>query len=91
MDNSVIRKTDKKELSKEEAVMLLYEAIDKIHRDSGIKGEYTLESIFYRLSEVQNKYIVPKMLAQSGQAHTDTIARIHAVIDPFLIKEVAEA
>ncbi len=63
--------------------MLLYEAIDKIHRDNGCKAEYVLESIIWRLSKVQNNYVLPKIIDQSGQKHAETMARIHAVIKPY--------
>lgn len=91
MDNSVKRGNEKKELSKDEAVMLLYEAIDKIHRGTNCKSDYVLESIIWRLSEVQNKYVLPKIIDQSGQSHADTMLRIHAVVNPYPLKEISKA
>ncbi len=79
MDKSITRDTGKKELSKEEAVLLLYEAIDKIHREKGCKSEYVLEGAFYRIVNVANEYLHPRMVAQSGRQHADTIARIHKI------------
>ena len=71
-------------ITKEESVLLLYEAIDKIHRGAGAKGEWIMESAVTRLFTVINSYLYPAMVAQSGQGHADAIIKAQKVRVPDL-------
>lgn len=82
---------DARILTKEESVLLLYEAIDKLHRGKGTKGEWVMESATSRLLEVVGGYLYPAMVAQSGQVHADTIIKAQKLKAPSAMPCLAEA
>ena len=64
---------DREEISKNDAIMLLYQAIDKIYRESPTsKGEYVKPTAYFCLVKVLNGYLAPAIIAQYGQQHFDT-------------------
>lgn len=73
-------------MSKTDAIMLMYQAIDKIYRDPGSKSEFTLESAFYNLTDVLNKYLAPLIAEQSGHDYAESFTTRHKVVDIHSLK-----
>lgn len=67
-------------ITKDEAIMSLYKAIEKIYKGPGSKSEYIPESALYLLKYVSDKHIIPLIRAQSGDDKADSMKRLHEII-----------
>ena len=72
---------DNDTITKDEAIMSLYKAIEKIYKGPGSKSEYIHESALYLLKYVSEKHIMPQIRAQSGDDKADIMAKLHKIID----------
>lgn len=71
---------DSDTITKDEAILSLYKAIEKIYKGPGSKSEYIPESALYLLKHVSDKHILPLIRKQSGDDKADTMKRIHEII-----------
>lgn len=66
-------------ISKDEAILYLYKAVEKIHLGPGTVSDFKLQSALYLLKYVSDKYLIPTITDHFGETRGNTMRKLHQI------------
>ena len=66
-------------ISKDEAILCLYKAVEKIHLGPGTISDFKLQSALYLLKYVSDSYLIPTITENFGEARGNTMRKLHQI------------
>jgi hypothetical protein len=66
-------------IDKDEAILCLYKAVEKIHLGPGTISDFTLQSALYLLKYVSDRYLIPTITEHFGEVRGNTMKKLHQI------------
>lgn len=66
-------------IDKDEAILCLYKAVEKIYLGPGTVSDFRLQSALYLLKYVSDKYLIPVISDTFGEVRGNTMKKLHQI------------